>query len=147
MLPGGTLDVGTQANPIAANVTALIETANQTINTTFDPSQYGDSLIGLGNVTIYGAAKTPFVQLAVAPQAGATTLVLGSAGHRLASRRRAVPSRYQAARLQRQSCERQLRARTGNRDHRQHFPQRIGRDAHEPRFSTATRGRPTVTAI
>ena len=54
----------------------LIETANQTINTTFDPSQYGDSLIGLGNVTIYGAAKTPFVQLAVAPQAGATTLYL-----------------------------------------------------------------------
>ena len=44
VLPGGTLDVGTQANPIAPNVTATIETANQTINTTFDPSQYGDSL-------------------------------------------------------------------------------------------------------
>jgi hypothetical protein len=75
-LPGGTLDVGTQSNPIPATVTALIESANQTINTGFDPSQYGDSLIGLGNVTIYGAAKTPFVQLAVAPQAGATILYL-----------------------------------------------------------------------
>ncbi len=77
VLPGGTLDVGTQSNPIPAGVNALIETANQTINTTFDPSQYGDSLIGLGNVSIYGAAKTPFVQLAVGPQAGATTLYLG----------------------------------------------------------------------
>ena len=37
VLLGGTLDVGTQANPIAANVTATSETANQTINTTFDP--------------------------------------------------------------------------------------------------------------
>jgi hypothetical protein len=74
VLPGGTLNVGTQANPIAPNVTTLIETANQTINTTFDPSQYGDSLIGLGNITIYGAYKTPFVQVAVAPQAGDTAL-------------------------------------------------------------------------
>ena len=74
VLPGGTLDVGTQANPIASNVTATIETANQALNTTFDPEQYGESLIGLGNVTIYGAEKTPYVQLAVAPQAGDTTL-------------------------------------------------------------------------
>ncbi len=78
VLPGGTLDVGTQASPVAANVTATIETANQPINTTFDPSEYGDSLIGLGNITIYGASKTPFVQLAVAPRAGATTLTLDS---------------------------------------------------------------------
>jgi hypothetical protein len=76
VLPGGTLNVGTQASPVPASVTATIVTANQAINTTFDPSQYGDSLIALGNVTIYGAAKTPFVQLAVAPQAGATTLYL-----------------------------------------------------------------------
>ena len=59
VLEGGTLNVGTQANPIAPNVTAVIETANQALNTTFDPSQYGDSLIGLGNVTMYGATKTP----------------------------------------------------------------------------------------
>ena len=76
VLPGGTLNVGTQANPIAPSVTALIEMANQAINTTLDPSQYGDSLIGLGNVTIYGAAKTPFVQVAVAPLAGTTILYL-----------------------------------------------------------------------
>ena len=74
VLQGGTLDVGTQANPIASNVTATIMTANQALNTTVDPSQFGDSLIGLGNVTFYGASKTPFGQLAVEPLAGATTL-------------------------------------------------------------------------
>ena len=29
-------------------------TANQPLDTATDPEQYGDSLIGLGNVTIYG---------------------------------------------------------------------------------------------
>ena len=75
---GGTLQVGTQADPVAPNVTATIMTANQALDTTTDPEQYGDSLIGLGNVTIYGAYKTPFGQLAVEPKAGNTTLTFSS---------------------------------------------------------------------
>jgi hypothetical protein len=78
VLPGGTLEVGTQANPVAPNVTATIMTANQALNTATDPEQYGDSLIGLGNVTIYGADKTPFGQLAVEPRAGDTTLTFAN---------------------------------------------------------------------
>lgn len=78
VLPGGTLDVGTKANPIAPNVKATILIADQALNTTIDPEQYGDSLIGLGNVTVYGAAKTPFGQLATEPLAGATTLTFAS---------------------------------------------------------------------
>jgi hypothetical protein len=78
VLQGGTLQVGTQANPVASNVKATILTADQPLNTAIDPEQYGDSLIGLGNVTIYGAAKTPFGRLAVEPKAGNTTLTFAS---------------------------------------------------------------------
>src|SRR5262249_15740917 len=39
-----------------------------------DPEQYGDSLIGLGNVLIYGATKTSYARLAVEPKAGSPTL-------------------------------------------------------------------------
>jgi hypothetical protein len=78
VLPGGTLQVGTQANPVAPNVTTTIMTANQPLNTSTDPEQYGDSLIGLGDVTMYGAYKTPFGQLATEPHAGDTTLTFSS---------------------------------------------------------------------
>jgi hypothetical protein len=76
VLEGGTLQVGTASNPVAPNVTATIMTANQPLNTAVDPEQYGDSLIGLGKVTISGAPKTTFVRLAAEPKAGATTLTL-----------------------------------------------------------------------
>src|SRR6185437_2690169 len=65
--------------PIAPTVTATLLTANQALDTASDPEQYGDSLIGLGNVTMYGSYKTPFAQLAAEPVAGATTLRFASA--------------------------------------------------------------------
>src|SRR5262249_45589738 len=55
VLQGGELDIGTQANPIAANVTAQVVFANQPLNTTLDPEQYGNGLIGLGTVNTFGA--------------------------------------------------------------------------------------------
>ena len=77
VLPGGDLEVGTQASPIAPNVTADIVIANQAINTAVDPSQYGTGLIGLGTVTMAGATMTPtFDRLAAEPHAGNTTLTL-----------------------------------------------------------------------
>jgi hypothetical protein len=76
VMPGGTLTVGTPSSPVAPNVTATIMTANQPLNTSVDPEQYGDSLIGLGKVTISGAPKTTFVRLATEPRAGNATLTL-----------------------------------------------------------------------
>jgi hypothetical protein len=77
VLQGGTLQIGTTSNPVAAGVTAQVVFANQPLNTTLDPAQYGDGLIALGTVTMYGAAKTQtFVKLATAPKAGDGTLTL-----------------------------------------------------------------------
>ncbi|MBI3408456.1 MAG: hypothetical protein HY040_08895 [Planctomycetes bacterium] len=76
VLEGGELVVGTQANPVAANVTASIILANKPLDTTNDPEQYGNSLIALGKVTMYGAVKSSFVTLATEPKAGDTTLKL-----------------------------------------------------------------------
>src|SRR5262249_3532647 len=60
VLQGGELDIGTQANPVASNVTAQVVFANQALNTTLDPAQYGNGLIGLGTVNMYGTAKSPY---------------------------------------------------------------------------------------
>jgi PKD repeat protein len=76
VMPGGDLEVGTVAAPIAANVMANIVIANQAINSAMDPSQFGTGLIGLGTVHMAGAAKTPFVLLAAELHAGSTTLSL-----------------------------------------------------------------------
>ncbi len=76
VMPGGTLQIGTAANPVSSSVTAQIVFPDVPLNLAIDPEQYGNGLIGLGTVTIYGQAKTSFVPLAVAPQAGDTTLTL-----------------------------------------------------------------------
>jgi PKD repeat protein len=77
VLQGGELQIGTAANPVAANVQAEVVFANQPLVTTNDPEQFGHGLIGLGTVTIHGATKDQtFVCLAIAPTAGATTLTL-----------------------------------------------------------------------
>ena len=42
-------------HPVASNVTAQVVFDNQPLNTTLDPAQYGNGLIALGTVTMYGA--------------------------------------------------------------------------------------------
>ena len=77
VLQGGTLQIGTASNPVVPTVTAQVVFANQPLNTTLDPAQYGNGLIALGTVTMYGAAKSQtFVKLATEPHAGDTTLTL-----------------------------------------------------------------------
>jgi hypothetical protein len=77
VLAGGSLEVGTSANPVSAGVTAQIIIADQAINTTNDPEQFGTGLIGLGTVTMQGAVKSPtFIRLAAEPLAGQATLTL-----------------------------------------------------------------------
>ena len=78
VLQGGTLDIGTQANPMPVNVTASVVWANQPINTNIDPEQYGNGLIVLGTMNTYGTVKAPYVTLAQNANAGDTVLHLAS---------------------------------------------------------------------
>jgi PKD repeat protein len=79
VLPGGYLEMGTQANPVQANVMTQVFIANQAINTTLDPEQFGTGLIVLGKMSSFGAAKTPYVTLSQEPHAGDTVLHFASA--------------------------------------------------------------------
>ena len=79
VLNGGTFEMGTALNPVAASVRAELIFADTPIDTNFDPLQYGHGLIGLGTVTMYGAAKpNTFMPLAVEAKAGDTTLTLSA---------------------------------------------------------------------
>jgi hypothetical protein len=76
VLPGGTLEIGTEANPIPASLTAEVVIKDRALNTAIDPDQYGTGLLSIdAAVTLHGAVKTPtFVRTAVEPRAGHTTL-------------------------------------------------------------------------
>lgn len=77
VLEGATLEIGTEAHPISANVEAEVVIANQKLNTSSDPGQFGTGLIGLGTVRIHGAVKQPtFIRLAAEPHAGDSKLTL-----------------------------------------------------------------------
>jgi hypothetical protein len=78
VLDGGSLVVGTAASPIAANVHANINLGNQAFNTATDPQHFGDGLIVLGNVTMHGVTKTPYVSLAQEAHKGDTVLHLAA---------------------------------------------------------------------
>ncbi|MGH7858270.1 MAG: G8 domain-containing protein, partial [Candidatus Binatia bacterium] len=80
VLEGGALEVGTNAEPVAADLTATIVFANQPLDTATDPRQYGNGLIALGKVTMHGQVKAPtFARLAVEPTAGDVSLTLEEA--------------------------------------------------------------------
>ncbi len=80
VLEGGELQVGSASNPVDPSVTAQIVFNDVPIDTTKDPEQFGNGLIGLGKVTMYGAQKSDtFVRLAGEPRAGDTTLTLSQA--------------------------------------------------------------------
>ena len=76
VLPGGTLEVGTEANPVEPWVTAQIVIADRLLDQISDPDQFGTGLIVVdGTVTIRGALKQPtFVRVAAEPRAGHTTI-------------------------------------------------------------------------
>lgn len=77
VLEGGELQIGTETNPVAADVKAEVIFADVPLDLVNDPSQYGNGLIGLGQVTMHGAVKSDtFVRLAVEPKAGDRTLTL-----------------------------------------------------------------------
>jgi PKD repeat protein len=74
VLPGGYLEIGTQSNPVQANVMAQVFIANQALDPVIDPEQFGTGLIVLGKISTYGAVKTPYVTLSTEPRVGNTVL-------------------------------------------------------------------------
>ncbi len=79
---GGTLLVGTSAQPIDQSVTAEIRFNDTAINPTVDPNQFLTTFTALGGVVrVYGhALAAPYIQIANEPQVGNTTIpLLGSA--------------------------------------------------------------------
>lgn len=72
LLDGGTLDYGTQANPVPG---AEIVFADVPFDLARDPQQWGHGFVALGGtVRMHGQPKTGHVRLAREPRAGDTTL-------------------------------------------------------------------------
>lgn len=75
--PAGHLTIGTIDNPVAADVSAIIQIAdNGPIQVAWDPMLLSRGVISHGKVDIHGAEKTTFLKVAVDPMAGDTTLTL-----------------------------------------------------------------------
>lgn len=75
--PDGTLLIGTEDNPVQADVTTRITfTSDSPIDTQWDPSQLSRGLISHGQARIFGAEKLDFVALEQDPLAGDNELVL-----------------------------------------------------------------------
>jgi hypothetical protein len=78
--PTGRLEIGTEANPVAAGVSAEILIAdNGNIDTSWDPKLFSRGVISHGEAEIHGAGKTSFLKVASAPMAGDTTISLAEA--------------------------------------------------------------------
>lgn len=81
--PEATLEIGTKLVPIKKDITAKLYLGGRPIATTapdpvsgiLDPFQFGNALIGLGNLSIYGAAQTlAYTRLTSDALAGASML-------------------------------------------------------------------------
>lgn len=81
VMPGGELIVGTEANPIAANVTAEIVITDYPLDLANDPAQFSNGLLAVnGLVRMHGAVKNPtFVRLGAEPYAGQSSLSASTA--------------------------------------------------------------------
>ncbi len=77
-LPGGTIDVGTQADPIPCDRRVEFVIRNVPIDTAKDPFQWGNGLINFGRQTRVGCRKTSFLEATDSLSAGATRITLAS---------------------------------------------------------------------
>jgi len=76
----GRLTIGTEGNPVAANVEAVIQIAdNGPIDVSWDPQLLSRGVISMGSVEISGAEKETFIKLAVDAMAGDKSMLLESA--------------------------------------------------------------------
>lgn len=73
----GRLQIGTATAPIAPQFTARLSFIDDgPLDPAVDPLAFGRGIVAHGAVEIHGAAVTPWLELAVAPQAGQTELQL-----------------------------------------------------------------------
>ncbi|MFQ5563057.1 MAG: Ig-like domain-containing protein [Parvularculaceae bacterium] len=73
----GALTIGTEENPVAAGVEAVIQIAdNGPIDVGWDPLLFSRGVVSLGDVEIHGAEKDAFLKVAVDPMAGDTSITL-----------------------------------------------------------------------
>ncbi len=78
--PSGRLEIGSAERPIEAGVNARIVIAdNGDIDVNWDPTLLSRGVLSHGSVEIYGAEKTAFEKVAVAPMRGDTSLHLSEA--------------------------------------------------------------------
>ena len=78
-LPGGTLDVGTQADPIPCDRHVELIIRDVPIDTAKDPFQWGNGLLNFGHQTRVGCRKTSFVETTDGLRAGAVEITLATA--------------------------------------------------------------------
>jgi hypothetical protein len=77
VLDTGVLEIGTVSAPVNPGVAAELVIASTPLDTVNDPEQFGTGLLGLGQVTMVGAAKTStFFRLSAEPHAGDAQLQL-----------------------------------------------------------------------
>lgn len=75
--PTGHLTIGTINNPLAANVNAVIQIAdNGPIDVSWDPQLLSRGVISHGEIEIHGAEKDTFLKVAADPMAGDTSITL-----------------------------------------------------------------------
>ncbi len=76
-MSSGTLNIGTEDDPIQADKTAtILIDGNDKIDTKWDPTQLSRGVISHGQVNVYGADKTDFIALKGDARAGDRELVL-----------------------------------------------------------------------
>jgi len=78
ILPGGYLDVGTQADPIPCGRTVDLSVRDIPIDTTRDKFQWGNGLLNFGKQTRVGCKKTDFVEATGTLLAGSSSFTLAS---------------------------------------------------------------------
>lgn len=76
VLPGGTFDAGTAADPIPAAVKVEIVVLSVPIDTAKDPAQWGNGLLNFGHRFEYGAKKLEWTTLTAEVHKGDTTIAL-----------------------------------------------------------------------
>jgi len=77
IMPNGRLQAGSQANPIGPQVRVEITIADKPLDPMSDPRQFGTGLIGLGQISLYGAPiDATWNRLAAEPRAGDTSLLV-----------------------------------------------------------------------
>ena len=58
-MSAGRLEIGTPDAPVADDVSAELVIADRALDTTRDPEQFGNGIVGLGAIRVHGAARTP----------------------------------------------------------------------------------------